>query len=83
MFKFVGDDDVFVFIDGKKVIDLGGIHAAREQHVDLSRLGLTDGQTYKLDFFFAERNRVASNFRIVTNLQLQPTGLPTVTTSYD
>jgi fibro-slime domain-containing protein len=83
MFKFVGDDDVFVFIDGKKVIDLGGIHAAREQHVDLSRLGLTDGETYNLDFFFAERNRVASNFRIVTNLQLKATKLPSVSASYD
>lgn len=68
IFTFKGDDDVFVFIDGKKVIDIGGIHAQREQSVNLDTLGLTPGQKYDLRLFFAERNVVQSNFRIDTNL---------------
>ena len=83
IFKFIGDDDVYVFIDDELVIDLGGVHAAVEQYVDLNRLGLEDGKTYKLDFFFAERHRTESNFRIVTNLHLESGVLPTVSTIFD
>ncbi len=82
-FKFAGDDDVWVFVDNRLVIDLGGVHGAREQCVDLDRLGLEDGETYRLDFFFAERHRSQSNFRIVTNLMLENTHLPTVSAIFD
>jgi len=82
-FKFVGDDDVFVFINGKKVIDLGGVHGAAEQYVDLNRLNLTDGETYPLDFFFAERHRTQSNCRIVTNLHLESAPIPSVSAAFD
>jgi fibro-slime domain-containing protein len=69
-FTFRGDDDVWVFINGKLVIDLGGRHVALEKSVDLKTLGLTDGDSYILDFFLAERHTSASNCLITTSLQL-------------
>lgn len=72
VFTFRGDDDVFAYINGKLVIDLGGIHSALESVVDLddraAELGITPGNTYSLDFFFAERHATQSNFRIDTSI---------------
>jgi len=82
-FKFIGDDDVWVFIDGKLAIDLGGVHSRIEQYVDLSRFCLEDGEQYELSFFFAERHRTQSNFRIETNLSLESNPVPSVTAAFD
>lgn len=76
-FSFTGDDDVFVFINGKLAIDLGGVHGAESASVALNTFalanGLTDGGTYSLDVFQAERHTTGSNFTMTTSLQLSTT----------
>ena len=74
-FSFSGDDDVFVFINGALVIDLGGVHAREQGTVSLDTLGLTKGQQYPLDLFNAERHTLESNLSFTTTLVLQPVAL--------
>ena len=71
-FHFTGDDDLWVFINKKLAIDLGGVHGAQTAQVDLDAsagtLGITKGQIYPLEFFHAERHTSESNFQVETDL---------------
>jgi len=71
-FTFTGDDDVFVYVNKRLVVDLGGVHDPLSASVDFdtqqSVLGITPGNSYTLDVFHAERHTVASTFRMVTTI---------------
>jgi fibro-slime domain-containing protein len=75
-FSFAGDDDVFVFINDQLVIDLGGVHGVETAAVNLDTLGLTDGQDYAFDLFFAERHTTQSDFKMQTSLLLEQPAVP-------
>ena len=67
---FVGDDDVWVFINKKLAVDLGGLHSPAPGSIAIdattaATLGnLTPGRVYEVAVFQAERHTTASSYKL-------------------
>jgi fibro-slime domain-containing protein len=76
VFTFIGDDDIWVFINRRLAIDIGGLHTTLEGSVQLDAIAqehdLVVGEVFPLHIFFAERHTVASNFTIETSIAGPP-----------
>jgi fibro-slime domain-containing protein len=71
-FSFRGDDDLWIFVNGKLALDLGSMHGPEQGTINFDQqaaaLGITPGVSYPMDVFHAERHTRGSNFKITTNI---------------
>ena len=85
-FDFRGDDDVYLFINNKLALDIGGQHEEIKDSVYLEQectasdastgqtwaeyLGLKEGNIYDFNFFYMERHTTYANMEIKTNIHV-------------
>ena len=85
-FDFEGDDDVYLFINNKLVMDIGGAHSISKETVELNEykndLDLKDGEVYSFKFFYLERHGFGANMRINTNIRVTDPKMTTEKTAY-
>lgn len=75
-FSIRGDDDIWVYIDNRLAVDLGGTHLAAPGYVNLDEFvgmsgSLVSGNLYDIDIFLCDRRTDMTNVRIKTNMFIQ------------
>lgn len=73
-FSISGSDDIWVYINNKLAIDLGGTHFEAPGYVDVDKFmpNAEIGKDYDIDIFYCNRRTTSSNLKISTNM-LYPT----------
>jgi len=68
VFDFCGDDDVWVYVNKKLALDIGGVHSEQCRTLDLNTLetshNLVPGKLYEIIVFQAERHTTQSNYKL-------------------
>ncbi len=76
-FQFIGDDDVYFYIDGRRVMDLGADHPPAGDELYLNNIadqyGWVDGGVYSFDMFYIERHTARANLKFSTNIKIVET----------
>ena len=69
-FSISGNDDIWVFIDNKLAVDIGGNHLAAPGYVDVDKFlpNAEFGKEYDIDIYFCNRRTPTSNLDIKTNM---------------
>jgi fibro-slime domain-containing protein len=77
IFEFTGDDDMWIFLDGKLAADIGGVHEAISANIDIQAYGRSQGwgdsTKHAINFFYTDRQTTETNLKIRMKLnRLRP-----------